>query len=160
VAGWITRERHDQRTATTSASPEQAFRPILRIGGTQGWYFAGPLWRIRGWLDTLVGGPGLRRGRLHPEQLAVGDHLDWWRVAVLESNHRLLLKAEMRVPGEATLEFVVEPHEHGSRITQTARFHPSNVWGVLYWWAMLPFHGWLFPGMLRQIIRRAEAEKD
>lgn len=146
----------DQRKIRVPVPPAQAFQPIRRIGGTQGWYYANFLWEIRGWMDVLVGGPGLRPGRLHPDTLQVGDTLDWWRVEAYEPGHLLRLRAEMKVPGQAWLEFCVQPDDRGgSLITQTATYDPGNFWGKLYWWAMWPFHQVLFPGLLRAIGRQA-----
>jgi hypothetical protein len=107
--------------------------------------------------DRIVGGPGLRRGRRHPNQIVYGDAVDFWRVTNVEVNRRLELRAEMKLPGEAVLEFEVEPtSEHGCRLTQTARFKPRGLFGISYWYAVLPFHGVVFDGMLRGLRRDAE----
>ncbi|MBZ5544263.1 MAG: DUF2867 domain-containing protein, partial [Acidobacteriia bacterium] len=135
--------------------PEQAFGPIRRIGGGAGWYFGNGLWRIRGWLDLLVGGPGLRRGRRDPEALRVGDALDFWRVEAFESPSVLRLAAEMRLPGRAWLQFEVEPTGAGARIRQTAIFDPLGLAGLLYWYALYPIHRLIFTGMLRGIATAA-----
>jgi uncharacterized protein YbjT (DUF2867 family) len=132
-----------------------AFLPIQRIGGARGWYFGDGLWTIRGWLDLLVGGPGLRRGRRDPEMVRVGDTLDFWRVEAFEPGRRLRLQAEMRLPGRAWLEFEVEPHGDGSVIRQTATFDPVGLAGRAYWHALYPIHALMFRGMLRRIAQLA-----
>lgn len=148
----------DSRTLTVSVPPEQAFTPIRRIGGQTGWYSAHFLWRLRGFLDLLVGGVGLRRGRKHPDQIQVGDALDFWRVEAYEPDRRLLLCAEMRLPGRAWLEFevtAVPGDAKRSIIRQTAIFDPLGVWGRLYWYGVYPLHVLVFRGMLRNLARTA-----
>jgi uncharacterized protein YndB with AHSA1/START domain len=143
-----------------AAPASRVFAAIRRIGGGNGWYAADLLWRLRGFLDRLVGGPGLRRGRRDPEHLAYGDALDFWRVTAVEPDRRLELRAEMKLPGEALLAFEVEPLAGGGdrcTLTQTARFLPKGLLGLLYWYTVLPFHGFVFRGMLRGIRRTAEA---
>ena len=147
----------DRRLTAIEAAPADVFRAVCRIGGGNGWYAADLLWRVRGWLDRLVGGPGLRRGRRDPERLAFGDALDFWRVTGIETGRRLKLRAEMKLPGEALLEFEINAAEHKSVLTQTARFKPRGLAGLLYWAAVLPFHGFVFRGMSRGIRRVAEA---
>lgn len=147
----------DERTVTSSASPEAVFATLEGLGGARGWYSAGWLWRIRGWMDSAVGGIGLRRGRRHPDHLAVGDALDFWRVEVLDRPHWLRLRAEMRLPGEAWLEFRVTAEGSGSRLEQRARFVPRGLWGRVYWWVLVPFHGLIFPQMARRIAAAAES---
>jgi len=147
----------DERTVTSTASPQAMFATLEGMGGTRGWYSAGWMWRIRGWMDSAVGGIGLRRGRRHPDHLAVGDALDFWRVEVLERPHWLRLRAEMRLPGEAWLEFRVTPDGDGSCLEQRARFVPRGLWGRVYWWVLVPFHGLIFPQMARRIAAAAEA---
>ncbi len=151
----------DSRTLRVSASPAAAFAPIRRIGGSNGWYFATVLWRLRGFLDILAGGVGMRRGRRNPETLTVGDALDFWRVEVFEPDHRLSLVAEMKMPGRAWLQFEVEPTDagpdfHKSNIRQTAIFDPAGLGGLVYWYALYPAHRWIFAGMLRAIATQAE----
>mgnify|MGYP006271044435 CR=1 FL=1 len=156
----------DSRRVTVAASPSEAFAPIRKIGGRRGWYFADPLWAMRGFMDLLVGGVGLRRGRRDPEQLRVGDTVDFWRVEAVAADQRLLLRAEMKVPGRAWLQFEVEPAEHegaggvvrGAQVRQTAIFDPRGLFGLAYWYALWPLHELVFAGMLRAIARRAEAE--
>jgi hypothetical protein len=145
----------DSRCVRVPRSPAQAFAPIRRIGGQRGWYFGDPLWAMRGMLDLLVGGVGLRRGRRDPEHVRVGDTLDFWRVEAVQPDRRLLLRAEMKVPGRAWLQFEVEPDEGGSVIRQTALFDPRGVLGLAYWYALWPLHEIIFAGMLRRIARRA-----
>ncbi|MDP9120464.1 MAG: SDR family oxidoreductase [Acidobacteriota bacterium] len=151
----------DSRSAEIAAPPEAVFRAVCRIGGGNGWYAADWLWRLRGWMDRLVGGPGLRRGRRDPESLSYGDALDFWRVTGLEGNRRLTLRAEMKLPGDALLEFTLEPlprREDGApttRLVQTARFRPKGLLGLAYWYAVKPFHRVVFSGMLDGICRTA-----
>ncbi len=146
----------DSRSVQVSASPAAAFTPIRRIGGRNGWYFCNFIWKIRGWIDLIVGGAGLRRGRRHPDELAPGDSLDWWRVEAVEPDHLLRLRAEMKVPGRAWLEFEVTPDERGgSEIRQTAIFDPVGIWGRIYWYSLYPIHQFIFAGMLRSIAQRA-----
>lgn len=147
----------DRRETVLEATPDEVFRAVVRIGGGNGWYAADLLWRVRGFLDRLAGGPGLRRGRRDPEALAYGDALDFWRVTALEPGRRLELHAEMKLPGIARLVFEIEPLGAGRvRLVQTARFRPSGLLGLAYWYAVLPLHGFVFSGMLAGI-RRAVA---
>jgi uncharacterized protein YbjT (DUF2867 family) len=146
----------DSRVASVDVTPDVAFAPIQRIGGETGWYYATWLWLIRGWLDLLVGGAGMRRGRRDPVNLKVGDTLDFWRVEAFESNERLRLAAEMRVPGRAWLEFEVSEVDGKSQIRQTAVFDPSGLLGLVYWYALYPLHQLVFAGMLRGIARAVE----
>lgn len=157
TAGGSRRPRrvHDARQIRLAISPQQAFDPIQRIGGATGWYSFRGLWTVRGFLDTLVGGVGVRRGRRHPENLRAGDALDFWRVEAIQPGRLLRLRAEMRLPGRAWLEFRVEPWESGSVIRQVATFEPSGPLGWLYWWVLSPFHQLVFPTMLRRIGREA-----
>ena len=149
----------DSREVVVAAPPPRAFAPVRRIGGRNGWYFGNWLWRVRGALDKLVGGPGLRRGRRDPENLAPGDALDFWRVLTLEPDRLLRLRAEMKVPGRAWLQFEVQPDGDGSRVRQTAIFDPQGLFGLLYWYALWPVHQLVFAGMLRQIAERGAATK-
>jgi uncharacterized protein YbjT (DUF2867 family) len=149
----------DSRQTTVSVSPSQAFAPIRRIGGDRGWYYANFLWALRGWLDLLIGGIGRRRGRRDPEELRVGDALDWWRVDQYKPNELLRLVAEMKVPGRAWLKFEVTPDGASqSAIRQTAIFDPVGLGGRLYWYVLYPLHAVIFRGMLRRIARLAEHE--
>lgn len=148
----------DSRCVEVAVPPEIAFRPIQRIGGQAGWYYANWLWRLRGFIDLLCGGVGVRRGRRDPEALRVGDVLDWWRVEAVQPPAYLRLAAEMKVPGRAWLEFKVHPHDKGASIRQTAIFDAIGLLGRLYWYGIYPLHALVFRGMLRGIARRAEAE--
>ena len=145
----------DCRTIAVNVKPEQAFAPIQRIGGKTGWYYGNFLWRIRGFMDLLFGGPGLRRGRRHPVELKVGDTLDFWRVEKIDAPYELQLYAEMRLPGRAWLEFNVTPNDSGCEITQTAMFDPAGLFGVCYWYLIWPLHQFVFAGMLRRIAEAA-----
>ncbi len=130
-------------------NPEKALENIWSIGGKKGWYYGNWLWKIRGYLDKLFGGVGLRRGRTHPNKIYDGDSLDFWRVILADKKEkRLLLFAEMRVPGEAWLEFEIDKE---NVLHQTATFRPRGLWGRLYWYAMLPFHYFIFAGMISRI---------
>lgn len=125
---------------------------VQAIGGKNGWYFAHGLWWLRGIMDRLAGGPGLRRGRRHPTDLRVGDGLDFWRAIAVEPPHRLLLLAEMKTPGDALLEFAITPEGQDKvELKMIARFLPRGLAGILYWYALLPTHRWLFEGMLRAV---------
>ena len=146
----------DSRTVTVDVPPEQAFAPIRRIGGQTGWYYANWLWSLRGFLDLLVGGVGVRRGRRDPENLHVGEPLDFWRVEHYEPPSRMQLQAEMKLPGRAWLEFEVVPCARGSTIRQTAIFDPLGMSGLLYWYGIYPLHQFVFAGMLRNIARAAK----
>ncbi len=131
------------------SNTQKTIDKIWSIGGTNGWYYGTVLWRIRGYLDKLVGGIGLRRGRTSPTNLDAGDALDFWRVIFADkSQQKLLLYAEMRLPGEAWLEFKIEDN----RLKQTATFRPRGIWGRLYWYAVLPFHSFIFNGMINRLV--------
>lgn len=131
------------------APAEEAWAAVARIGGDTGWYFGNALWRLRGLLDKLAGGAGLRRGRRHPTRIAVGDALDFWRVIEADPPRRLMLAAEMKLPGEAVLELRVEPRGAGaSEVQLIARFLPRGLTGILYWRAHRFMDGWLYRGML------------
>ncbi|MFZ5786263.1 MAG: SDR family oxidoreductase [Acidobacteriota bacterium] len=147
----------DSRTATVDLPPDRAFAPIRRIGGQTGWYFGNWLWSLRGFLDLLVGGVGVRRGRRDPDELRVGDPLDFWRVDRFEPPHSLRLCAEMKLPGRAWLEFEVSGDDRKSTIRQTAIFDPVGVTGLLYWYGIYPLHQLVFAGMLRNLARAARS---
>lgn len=150
--------KHLRADGRTSASAQALWRQVSRIGGENGYYFLDVLWRMRGFFDLLVGGVGMRRGRPPGGELAVGDALDFWRVIGVEADRRLTLLAEMRIPGSATFELEIRPADDGGReISVTAHFHPAGVAGITYWNALLPIHKILFRGLIREIIRRAEA---
>jgi uncharacterized protein YbjT (DUF2867 family) len=150
----------DRRETEIAATPAEVFLILSRIGGQAGWYGVDRLWRLRGALDRLVGGPGLRRGRRDATRVAFGDAIDFWRVTGLEPGRRLALRAEMRLPGEALLEFAIEPspgRAGRSRLVQTARFLPRGLSGIVYWYLMRPLHSIVFGRMLDGIRRAAEA---
>jgi hypothetical protein len=147
----------DERARVIDADPARLWTVITGIGGLRGWYSWRLGWWTRGLLDRIVGGPGLRRGRRHPDTLAVGDPLDWWRVEEVENGRLLRLRAEMRLPGSAWLELVVDTEGGRTVFRQRALFHPHGLPGVLYWWAIKPFHRVVFGGMQRNIARAAES---
>jgi hypothetical protein len=149
--------RVDSRTLTVPASPADAFAPIRRIGGERGWYYGNWLWRLRSFLDLLVGGVGVRRGRRDPEQLVPGDAVDFWRVEAYEEDRLLRLHAEMKLPGRAWLQFEVDGDGSGSTIRQTAIFDPMGLSGLIYWYGIYPLHSLVFGGMLRGIGRAVES---
>jgi uncharacterized protein YbjT (DUF2867 family) len=149
----------DSRTVRVGVPFGEAFRCIERIGGKNGWYFADWLWRVRGWMDLLVGGVGMRRGRRDPEALRAGETLDCWRVEAVERSRRLLLYAEMKLPGRAWLEFMVEPDGDGALIRQTAMFDPVGLFGLVYWYGVWPMHQIVFAGMLRGIARATTSRR-
>jgi len=146
----------DKRSIWVPHPPDVAFVPVRRIGGTTGWYAWDALWRLRGWLDRRIGGPGLA-GRRDPDAVAVGEALDFWEVEAFEPDRLLRLRARMRVPGEARLEFRVEPEAGGSIVRQEATFDARGLLGRAYWYAVLPFHGLVFGGMLRGLVRAMAA---
>lgn len=149
----------DQRSVPVNAPVEFVFRAASRIGGDRGYYAADWLWRLRGRMDRLIGGPGLRRGRRDPARLAYGEAVDFWRVTRVEPPRRLELRAEMKLPGEALLSFEVKPDERDAAkcmLIQTARFKPRGLFGLAYWYTVLPLHGLVFNGMLDGIRRAAE----
>jgi len=143
----------DSRSVRVARPPREAFEPIRRIGGETGWYYGNWLWRLRGFLDLLVGGVGVRRGRRDPRTVVPGDALDFWRVEAFEPDRLLRLSAEMKLPGRAWLQFEVEPDPEGSVVRQTALFDPRGLLGLAYWYALYPLHQLVFAGMLRGIVR-------
>lgn len=147
----------DRRTVHTDATPDRLWRVIEGIGGVNGWYSQPLLWALRGWMDKLVGGVGLARGRRSRSRLEVGDALDFWRVEAIEPGTLLRLRAEMKVPGRAWLELRASPDGGGSRYEQRAVFFPHGLPGRLYWLAVLPFHGFIFAGMANRITAAAES---
>ena len=157
----------DRRTITIAAPASSVYRAVCRLGGAHGWYGADWLWRVRGLMDRIVGGPGLRRGRRDPDRLSFGEAVDFWRVTGIETDRRLLLRAEMKLPGEALLEFAIEPlpgpgadGRPRSELVQTARFLPKGLFGLAYWYGVLPFHNVVFRGMLAGIRRAAESSAE
>lgn len=146
----------DERELTVDAPDWAVFAAVCRVGGGHGWYAADWLWVVRGWIDRLAGGPGLRRGRRDPERVGYGEALDFWRVVGFDRNRHLALRAEMKLPGEALLEFQVQART-GARatLTQKALFKPRGLFGLLYWYAVVPLHHIVFRGMLLGIQREA-----
>ena len=150
-------ERHSRHV---KAPPEAVFQAFCALGGENGWPAGNFLWQMRGWMDRALGGTGMRRRRRHPRELRVGDPVDFWRVEALEQDRLLRLRSEMKLDGHAWLQFTVRPEGPGSRLEQTAFFEPHGLLGLLYWYAVLPFHWFVFPGMIRALKRRAETTKD
>ena len=149
----------DSRTRNVNLTAEQAFTPIRRIGGETGWYYGNWLWKIRGFLDVLVGGVGVRRGRRDPDHVRIGDTVDFWRVEKVVENRLLRLAAEMKVPGRAWLEFEVTEEKDGTcNVRQTAIFDPVGLFGIVYWYSLFPLHEFVFRGMLRNICKAAKKE--
>lgn len=147
----------DQREVPVTVDPERLWRVIEGIGGARGWYSFPLAWAVRGWLDVLVGGVGLTRGRRDPDRLQVGDSLDFWRVEEVIPGQMLRLRAEMKLPGLAWLELGVSTKDGKTSYTQRAIFQPRGLAGQAYWWAVSPFHRFVFGGMARNIIAAAEA---
>lgn len=149
----------EQRQQRVSSPPPAVFRAFSSLGGDKGWLYFNWAWRLRGILDRLVGGVGLRRGRRHPTQVRVGDALDFWRVEAVEENRLLRLRAEMKVPGRAWLQFKAEALEDGGTLlVQTAFFAPKGLFGLLYWYVLYPLHSLIFSGMIRELSQRAQQE--
>ena len=148
----IERWRHE-----VAASAGDVYRTFTGIGAERGWYFANWAWRLRGMIDRMLGGAGLRRGRRHPDDLRIGDALDFWRVEDLEVDRSVWLKAEMKLPGRAWLHYEVREAGDGStHLEQTAAFIPKGLMGLVYWYGLYPIHAWVFRGLIREIARRAE----
>ncbi len=145
----------DHRHAVVTVSADRAFAAIERIGGSNGWYACNWLWTVRGWIDRLLGGPGMSRGRRDPQRLCTGDTLDCWRVEACEPPRRLRLAAEMKLPGRGWLEFEVVPRDGDVTIHQTAVFDPRGLGGLAYWYAIWPLHEVVFRRMLAGIVRHA-----
>jgi hypothetical protein len=146
----------DRQRRRVSATPEEAFAQIEWLGGSRGWPFANRLWRVRGLLDRLVGGPGMRLGRRDPTHVRVGDAVDFWRVEAVRRPYLLRLRAEMRVPGRAWLQYEITEEADRTWIVQTAFFEPKGLSGVLYWYLLLPAHLFIFRGSIRELARRSE----
>lgn len=147
----------DRRQQMTTATPAAAFGSFSRLGGDRGWLYANWAWRARGIADRLIGGVGLRRGRRDPEHVHVGDAVDFWRVEAVEPDRLLRLRAEMKVPGRAWLQFEAIPQsDRTTRVVQTAFFAPKGLFGVLYWYGLFPIHNLIFGGMVRRVVEQAE----
>jgi uncharacterized protein YndB with AHSA1/START domain len=148
----------EKRQRVVRAAPETVFRVFTGVGGGRGWLYADWTWRVRGFFDRLVGGVGLRRGRRDPDELRIGDALDFWRVEALEPGRLLRLRAEMKVPGKAWLQYDVTPQDDGGTLlSQTAYFAPRGLSGLLYWYLLYPVHGLIFSGLIAAVARRATA---
>jgi uncharacterized protein YbjT (DUF2867 family) len=147
------------RKITVAASPRQTFAPIQRIGGKTGWYYGNGFWRLRGLMDKVAGGVGLRRGRRDPVRLAVGDTLDFWRVEVFEQDRFLRLASELKAPGRIWLQFEVDGDVRGSTLCQTAIFDPHGLAGLAYWYSLYPIHSLIFGGMMRRLGQAAIASE-
>jgi hypothetical protein len=145
----------DIQTVETMLDPAAVFRTVCGIGGERGWPAGGWLWGVRGAMDRVIGGVGMRRGRRHPDDLRVGDPIDFWRVEALDAPTLLRLRAEMKLPGEAWLEWSIERTEDGCIVTQRALFHPRGLGGRLYWLAVAPFHSLIFRPMLERLVASA-----
>ena len=147
----------DDRRATFSRKSDEIRENIWAIGGERGWYYGNILWRLRGYMDKLFGGVGLRRGRRSPTDIVAGEAIDFWRVLLADKEEgRLLFYAEMKLPGEAWLEFKIENNRNQTFLRQTATFRPKGLLGRMYWYSVLPFHFFVFEGMLRNIIKYKE----
>ena len=148
----------DEQVRRSHADAEELWRSAVEIGGRRGYPMLDPLWQARGWLDRLVGGPGLNRSGPTASYVRVGDRLDFWEVVELDVGHRLRIRALMRVPGVAELEIAVHQEEGATVLVQTARFTPRGIAGRFYWWALYPVHALIFSGMARRIAKRAEED--
>jgi hypothetical protein len=148
----------EQRQQLVNAPPAAVYRAYTGLGGQRGWPYFDWAWRVRGIMDRMVGGVGLRRGRRDPDEVRVGDALDFWRVEAVEPDRLLRLRAEMKVPGRAWLQFESNPQPNGQTILQqTALFAPKGLFGLLYWYFLYPLHGLIFSGMVQQLGWQAEA---
>ena len=147
----------ERRHRQVEASAQAVYRVCTGIGAARGWYFANWTWRLRGMVDRLLGGAGLHRGRRHPDDLRIGDALDFWRVEDLKADRLVRLRAEMKLPGRAWLQFEVwEAQDGTTHLEQTAAFIPKGLTGLAYWYGLYPVHAWIFGGLARAIARRAE----
>jgi uncharacterized protein YbjT (DUF2867 family) len=147
----------EHRQLRVAASAAEVYAVFSGLGGRRGWFFMDWAWRVRGWMDRVAGGVGMRRGRRDPDQLRVGDALDFWRVEMIEPDRLLRLRAEMKVPGKAWLQLHVLSRDDGmALLSQTAFFAPKGLMGWCYWYLLYPFHALIFSGMIREISRRAE----
>jgi uncharacterized protein YbjT (DUF2867 family) len=145
----------ERRTLMLDLRPEAVFRAYTGIGGGRGWLYMDRAWELRGWMDKLIGGVGIRRGRRHPDDIRAGESLDFWRVEEVQPNRLMRLRAEMKVPGKAWLQFESVSQQEKTLLIQTAYFAPKGFWGFIYWYAMWPFHAFLFNGLIRRLASRA-----
>ncbi len=145
----------ETRQVLLDLKPETVYRSYMGIGGERGWLYMDRAWAMRGWMDKVVGGVGLRRGRRHPDEVHAGEALDFWRVEAVEPDHLLRLRAEMKLPGKAWLEFRSEPQDSKTLFTVAAYFAPRGLFGFLYWYAMWLPHRFLFDGLTRRLASRA-----
>jgi hypothetical protein len=146
----------ERRTLALEMPAAALFTTYTGVGGDRGWFFMDWAWAFRGWIDKAIGGVGIRRGRRHPDDIRAGESLDFWRVEAVEKDRLMRLRAEMKIPGKAWLQFESIPQQDGKTLlTETAYFAPRGFWGFVYWYAMWPFHAFLFDGLIRQIASRA-----
>jgi hypothetical protein len=146
----------ERRSLLLDFTADAVFRAYTGIGGTRGWLYMDWAWALRGWVDKALGGVGIRRGRRHPDDVRSGESLDFWRVETVEKDRLMRLRAEMKVPGKAWLQFESSPQKDGKTLlTETAYFAPRGFWGFVYWYAMWPFHAFLFDGLIRRLAARA-----
>jgi uncharacterized protein YbjT (DUF2867 family) len=150
----------DHQRARSAAPPHAVYATVAGIGGERGWYVTPLLWQVRGWADKLVGGVGMRRGRRHPDDLWVGDALDFWRVEAVVPDALVRLRAEMKLPGDAWLQWTIEPDGSGAVLDQQAIFYPKGLFGRLYWYVLIPFHAVIFARMCRKLTEAAERRPD
>jgi uncharacterized protein YbjT (DUF2867 family) len=150
----------ERRRRRVDAAPAAVYRTFTGLGGPRGWLYLNSAWQVRGLLDRLLGGIGMRRGRRHPDELRVGDPLDFWRVEAVEPDRLLRLRAEMKVPGKAWLQFEAIPGDGGTLLVQTAFFAPRGLGGWLYWYALYPVHALIFSGLVRRLGQSARGDSD
>jgi hypothetical protein len=156
--GVLVGRKIDSRACNVRADAHTVFRQVERIGGDTGYYFANWIWRVRGVIDRIAGGPGFSRKRRDPDRLETGEEFECWRVAQIERDQSLRLEAAMKMPGRGVLEYQVEAAPGGSLLRQTAVFEPSGWFGSIYWYSLYLIHLVIWSGMLRQIARAAESE--
>lgn len=146
----------ERRRLLVDLPPDVVYRSYTGIGGTRGWLYMDWAWAFRGWIDKAIGGVGIRRGRRHPDDIRAGESLDFWRVEAVEPDRLMRLRAEMLVPGKAWLQFESTPQDGKTLLTETAYYEPRGFWGFVYWYAMWPFHAFLFDGLIRRLAARAK----
>ncbi len=147
----------ERRSLLLDLAPDPVFRAYTGIGGARGWLYMDWAWALRGWMDKAIGGVGIRRGRRNPDEILSGESLDFWRVETVEKDRLMRLRAEMKIPGKAWLQFESLPQKDGKTLlTETAYFAPRGFWGFVYWYAMWPFHAFLFDGLIRRLASRAK----